>query len=101
MELDNYSIMLAASQLHHRQSRNAVLLSPRRHSARIEKPRSTHHSPKVSERRRTFTSSKQFASLEDHYRAMFGDSNDQESGNDVFSESIRPVSWHPSSTRFS
>jgi hypothetical protein len=28
---------------------------------------------------------------------MFGDSNDQESGNDVFSESVRPVSWHPSS----
>lgn len=32
---------------------------------------------------------------------MFGDSNDQESGNDVFSESVRPVSWHPSSARFS
>jgi len=32
---------------------------------------------------------------------MFGDSNEQESGNHVFSESVRPVSWHPSSARFS
>jgi hypothetical protein len=103
MELDNYSIRLATSQLSHRQSRIPLVLTPKRHSARIEKPRSVHHSPRVPERRRTFTSSKQFASLEDHYRAMFGDSNtnEQESQSHVFSESVRPVSWHPSSARFS
>ncbi len=100
-KLESYSIRLAPSQLPHRQSRNPLVLTPKRHSARIEKPRSMHHSPRVPERRRTFTSSKQFASLDDHYRAMFGDSNEQESAINIFSESVRPVSWHPSSVRFS
>ena len=100
-KLESYSIRLAPSQLPHRQSRNPLVLTPKRHSARIEKPRSMHHSPRVPERRRTITSSKQFASLDDHYRAMFGDSNEQESAINIFSESVRPVSWHPSSVRFS
>ncbi|QDS77170.1 hypothetical protein FKW77_001778 [Venturia effusa] len=90
---------IESSNVTRRHSRPSCSQTPKRHSARIEKPRSGHHSPRASERRRTFTAVKQYASLDDHYRKMFGleDEEEQEDHQEQYI-TTRPVSWHPSSS---
>ncbi|KAE9962368.1 hypothetical protein BLS_000424 [Venturia inaequalis] len=75
--------------------------TPKRYSARIEKPRSSHQSPRAPERRRTLTAVKQYVSLDDHYRKMFGLEDEEEKEHEQEQYIIpRPVSWHPSSSRW-
>jgi len=104
-QIDSLSVKLTTSQPSRRQSRSSLVLTPKRHSARVEKPRSTYQSPRVAERRRTITSMKQYASLEDHYRSMFGDHSPSKPEVEMEIEPLdiitRPFSWHPSSSRFS
>jgi hypothetical protein len=50
------------------------------------------------ERRKTTTESKLYATLDDHYRMMFGVEPEEEV--DDRPQQSRPVSWHPSSTHF-
>lgn len=92
---------MESSKLTRRPSKNSTTQTPKRHSARIEKPRSSHQSPRGSERRRTLTAVKQYASLDDHYRKMFGleDEEEKESAQDQYTNT-RPVSWHPSSSQW-
>ncbi|TID19093.1 Chitin synthase export chaperone [Venturia nashicola] len=81
-------------------SRPSASQTPKRHSARIEKPKSNHTSPRGAERRRTFTAAKQYVSLDDHYRKMFGlEDEETEYGQDQYTNT-RPVSWHPSSSQW-
>jgi hypothetical protein len=93
---------MESSKLSRRPSRNSSGLTPKRHSARIEKPRSNHPSPRGLERRRTVSAVKQYATLDDHYRIMFGLDADgsKEEGLSREHNTTRPVSWHPSSSHF-
>jgi hypothetical protein len=50
------------------------------------------------ERRKTTTETKLYATLDDHYRMMFG--VEPEDAYDERPQASRPVSWHPSSTQF-
>lgn len=92
---------MESSKLTRRPSKNSTGQTPKRHSARVEKPRSNNQSPRGSERRRTFTAVKQYASLDDHYRKMFGlDDEEEKDTVQQHSATTRPVSWHPSSSQW-
>jgi hypothetical protein len=78
-----------------RLSRTSLDLGSRRRSTRIEKPKNANVSPSFGNRRKTISTVKQYPSLDDHYRAMFGDVDDMDEVDD--SSSRRPYSWHPSS----
>jgi hypothetical protein len=67
-------------------------------SARVEKPKSHHNSPRTMERRRTTTEAKLYATLDDHYRMMFG--VEPEEAYEERPQPSRPMSWHPSSTQY-
>ncbi|KAF1936434.1 hypothetical protein EJ02DRAFT_438556 [Clathrospora elynae] len=69
---------------------------PACHSSRVEKPKSHHNSPRTMERRKTTTESKLYATLDDHYRMMFGAPEQAEQR----PQPSRPLSWHPSSSHF-
>ena len=99
---------MASSQLSKRQSRSSGTPTPNRFSARIEKPCSTHPSPRRLERRRTTASVKPYVSLDDHYNAMFGPGKIYEASSNINVDrltltepSVRPVSWHPTSMKTS
>jgi hypothetical protein len=67
--------------------------------SRVEKPKSHHNSPRTLERRKTTTETKLYATLDDHYKMMFGVEPE-----DVYEDRpqpSRPMSWHPSSAQFS
>lgn len=51
------------------------------------------------ERRKTTTSAKRYATLDDHYNMMFGISGQEEAVEEPVQVS-RPMSWHPSSAQF-
>ncbi|KAL5119927.1 hypothetical protein ACEQ8H_002025 [Pleosporales sp. CAS-2024a] len=89
------------SHLPRRASRTSAA-QPTTRPARVEKPKSHHNSPRAMERRRTTTTTtttepKRYATLDDHYRMMFG--VEPEEACEERSQSSRPVSWHPSSTQ--
>ncbi|KAL9080367.1 MAG: hypothetical protein Q9157_000823 [Trypethelium eluteriae] len=101
--LNDVSLQMASSQLSRRNSRSSKRHSgtPSRRSIRVEKPPTTHSSPHTLQRRRTTTSVKQYASLDDHYNAMFGSPEPETEpyANDVDNKNgIRPMSWHPSAS---
>lgn len=100
-DMQEVASRMESSKLTRRHSKNSAGQTPKRHSARIEKPRSNHQSPRASERRRTLTTVKQYASLDDHYRKMFGleDEEETENGQEQYINT-RPVSWHPSSSQW-
>lgn len=80
--------------------------TPKRHSIRIEKPRTPKASPRIlTERRKTFTgsSTKPYPSLADHYQAMYGSNsnNDGVVQSSDFVSTTRPLSWHPTSSQSS
>lgn len=85
------------SQLQRRNSRGSGSL-PVSRSSRVEKPRSHHNSPRTMERRKTTNETKLYATLDDHYRMMFGMA--PEEAIEERPQPSRPVSWHPSSTQF-
>ena len=97
--VSDVSKQMAASQLTRRLSRSSGSQSGRR-SARIEKPRSIHNSPRVLERRKTTTGVKRYATLDDHYNMMFGLTGGEEEAVEERKEAPRPLSWHPSSSQF-
>lgn len=68
-------------------------------SSRVEKPKSHHNSPKTMERRKTTTEPKLYATLDDHYKMMFG-IEDSEEEVEERPQPSRPVSWHPSSNQW-
>lgn len=83
-----------------RSSRVSPVQNTRRHSVRVEKPRSYHQSPRTPDRRRNVATPRHYSVMEDHYRRMMGiDDEDEQNaaGDDNFLPPIRPVSWHPSS----
>jgi len=86
---------LLNSQLPRRVSRCSGQSSVQ-HASRIEKPRSHQNSPRTLERRKTTTENKLYATLDDHFRMMFGVSPDEVP--DERPQPSRPVSWHPSSS---
>ncbi|KAK3213775.1 hypothetical protein GRF29_28g942195 [Pseudopithomyces chartarum] len=81
----------------HRPSRTSI--SQPAHSYRVEKPRSSHNSPRTVERRKTTTGAKLYATLDDHYNMMMGITPDEPTFEDE-PTTARPMSWHPSSTQF-
>jgi hypothetical protein len=89
------------SKLSRGSSRMSTAQTPKRYSGRVEKPKSNHPSPRGLERRRTVSAVKQYATLDDHYRTMFGldaDGNQlEEQSSDI---TTRPVSWHPSTAQY-
>lgn len=85
---------LMASTQHARRSSRSSTSQP---SYRVEKPKSNHNSPRVPERRRTTSSTKRYATLDDHFNMMFGISGEEEEKK----TSTRPMSWHPSSRQTS
>ncbi|KAH8725938.1 hypothetical protein GQ44DRAFT_615007 [Phaeosphaeriaceae sp. PMI808] len=85
------------TQISRRASRSSGS-QPTGRSSRVEKPKSHHNSPRMMERRKTTTESKLYATLDDHYRMMFG--IEPEDTFDERPQPSRPVSWHPSSTQF-
>ncbi|KAH6642177.1 hypothetical protein C7974DRAFT_96728 [Boeremia exigua] len=85
------------SQLPRRSSRSSGTLPSR--SSRVEKPKSHHNSPRTMERRKTTTEPKLYATLDDHYKMMFG-IEDSEEEVDERPQPSRPVSWHPSSNQW-
>ncbi|KIW03697.1 uncharacterized protein PV09_05012 [Verruconis gallopava] len=89
----------AASRHSRRSSRTSPVQCTRRHSARIEKPRSHQPSPITPERRRISNAPRYVSSLDDHYRRMMGlDDDDDYEQDEVVNQyqfSTRPVSWHP------
>ncbi|PZD36241.1 Las1 domain containing protein [Pyrenophora tritici-repentis] len=87
---------MQTSQLHHRTSRGSTN-QPACRSARVEKPKSHHNSPKAMERRKTTTEPKLYATLDDHYRMMFGMAADEV---EERPQPSRPVSWHPSCSQY-
>jgi hypothetical protein len=93
----NMSGHMPASQLSRRASRSSGSQQVSR-PTRVEKPKSHHNSPRTAERRKTTTESKLYATLDDHYRMMFGVEPEEEL--DERPQQSRPVSWHPSSTHF-
>ncbi|KAF2432489.1 hypothetical protein EJ08DRAFT_659159 [Tothia fuscella] len=89
---------MESSKLSRRSSRISTASTPKRRSARIEKPRSQHSSPNGLARRRTVSAVKQYATLDDHYRSMFGlDTNETNGQTHISGSTVRPVSWHSSS----
>ncbi|KAF2997135.1 hypothetical protein E8E13_004872 [Curvularia kusanoi] len=68
-------------------------------SSRVEKPKSHHNSPRTMERRKTTTEPKLYATLDDHYKMMFG-IEDSEEEVEERPQPSRPVSWHPSSNQW-
>ncbi|KAF2027430.1 hypothetical protein EK21DRAFT_114788 [Setomelanomma holmii] len=86
-----------SSQLPRRASRSAGS-QPACRPSRVEKPKSHHNSPRTMERRKTTTETKLYATLDDHYRMMFGVDTEEEF--EERPQPSRPVSWHPSSTQF-
>jgi hypothetical protein len=96
-QVANMSGHMHTSQLSRRPSRSAGSQQVSR-SSRVEKPKSHHNSPRTIERRKTTTETKLYATLDDHYRMMFGVEPEEEV--DERPQSNRPVSWHPSSTHF-
>ncbi|KAH7083942.1 hypothetical protein FB567DRAFT_94965 [Paraphoma chrysanthemicola] len=84
-------------QLARRASRSSGS-QPAYRPSRVEKPKSHHNSPRTMERRKTTTETKLYATLDDHYRMMFG--LEPEDEYDERPQPNRPVSWHPSSTHF-
>ncbi|KAL6704277.1 hypothetical protein ACN47E_008341 [Coniothyrium glycines] len=88
---------LHSSQLPHRISRTSIS-QPSCRPARVEKPKSHQNSPRTMERRKTTTENKLYATLDDHYKMMFGIAP-EESIEDR-PQLSRPVSWHPSSAQF-
>jgi hypothetical protein len=93
----NMSGQMHSSQLFRRASRSSGSQQTGR-PARVEKPKSHHNSPRTMERRRTTTEAKLYATLDDHYRMMFG--VEPEEAYDERPQPSRPVSWHPSSSHF-
>ncbi|KAI4696064.1 uncharacterized protein J4E88_000236 [Alternaria novae-zelandiae] len=87
---------MQTSTLHRRTSRSSGSQSVCR-SSRVEKTKSHHNSPKSMERRKTTTETKLYASLDDHYRMMFGVPAEETEDRP---QPSRPVSWHPSSAQF-
>ncbi|OAL05263.1 hypothetical protein IQ06DRAFT_67058 [Phaeosphaeriaceae sp. SRC1lsM3a] len=85
------------TQLPRRASRSAGS-QPTCRTSRVEKPKSHHNSPRTMERRKTTTESKLYATLDDHYRMMFG--IEPEEMYDERPQQSRPMSWHPSSSQF-
>ncbi|KAF9700830.1 hypothetical protein EKO04_001881 [Ascochyta lentis] len=92
------STYMYSSQLPRRTSRSSVTQQPSR-SSRIEKPKSHHNSPRTMERRKTTTEPKLYATLDDHYKMMFG-IDDSEEEMEQRPQPSRPVSWHPSSNQW-
>ena len=71
------------------------------HPYRVEKPRSSHNSPRTVERRKTTTGAKLYATLDDHYNMMMGLTGDEAVEEDRLEPTAtRPMSWHPSSAQF-
>ncbi|KAF1829113.1 hypothetical protein BDW02DRAFT_510735 [Decorospora gaudefroyi] len=87
---------MQTSQLLRRTSRGSAT-QPACRSARVDKPKSHHNSPRTMERRKTTTESKLYATLDDHYRMMFGMACEEM---EERPQPSRPVSWHPSSSQF-
>ncbi|RMZ71214.1 cell morphogenesis Las1 [Pyrenophora seminiperda CCB06] len=88
---------MQTSQLHRRTSRGSTN-QPACRSARVEKPKSHHNSPKaMMERRKTTTEPKLYATLDDHYRMMFGMAAEEV---EERPQPSRPVSWHPSCSQY-
>ncbi|KAL9096886.1 MAG: hypothetical protein Q9165_000850 [Trypethelium subeluteriae] len=100
--LNDVSLQMASSQLSRRNSRSSKRHSgtPSRRSIRVEKPPTAHNSPHILQRRRTTTSVQQYASLDDHYNAMFGSPKPETEhyANDNDKSVVRPMSWHPSAS---
>ncbi|KAF1846915.1 uncharacterized protein K460DRAFT_277728 [Cucurbitaria berberidis CBS 394.84] len=91
------SSLMHPSQLQRRTSRSSGS-QPAGRPSRVEKPRSHQNSPRTMERRKTTTETKLYATLDDHFKMMFGVAPEE-----VIEERpqpSRPMSWHPSSTRF-
>lgn len=86
-----------STQLSRRASRSSGS-QPVCRPSRVEKPKSHHNSPRTAERRKTTTETKLYATLDDHYRMMFG--VDPEEAHDERPQPSRPMSWHPSSQHF-
>ena len=84
-------------QLQRRHSRGSGSQSACR-SSRVEKPRSHHNSPRTMERRKTTNEAKLYATLDDHFKMMFGMAPDDETVEER-PQPTRPLSWHPSSTQ--
>jgi hypothetical protein len=90
-----------SSRQSQRSSRPSPVQSLRGHSARVEKSKSHHASPKTPERRRAVAAPKHYSAMEDHYRRMMGLDEDEEQDNTTDQQHqpvMRPVSWHPSSS---
>ncbi|KAI8932178.1 hypothetical protein NX059_011060 [Plenodomus lindquistii] len=85
------------SQIPRRASRSSGTSQAHR-SSRVEKPKSHHNSPGSMERRKTMTENKLYATLDDHFRMMFGVSPEETV--EERPQPSRPVSWHPSSNQF-
>ncbi|KAF2848124.1 hypothetical protein T440DRAFT_401879 [Plenodomus tracheiphilus IPT5] len=85
------------SQIPRRASRSSGT-QPVHRSSRVEKPRSHQNSPRTMERRKTTTENKLYATLDDHFRMMFGVSPEEPM--EERPQPSRPVSWHPSSNQF-
>ena len=86
-----------SSQVPRRPSRSSGS-QPTCRSARVEKPRSHQNSPRTMERRKTTTENKLYATLDDHFKMMFGVA--PEEATDERPHPSRPVSWHPSSSQY-
>jgi hypothetical protein len=85
---------LMASSQHTRRSSRSSASHP---AYRVEKPKSNNNSPRVSERRKTTSGAKRYATLDDHFNMMFGIADQEEEANKK--PSSRPMSWHPSSNQ--
>ncbi|KAF2734106.1 hypothetical protein EJ04DRAFT_535067 [Polyplosphaeria fusca] len=85
---------MATSQYCRRLSRS----SSSQRTSRIEKPKSNHNSPRTLERRKTMSGTKRYTTLDDHYNMMFGIKSEDESP--IPHESSRPMSWHPTPSKF-
>ncbi|KAF2199675.1 hypothetical protein GQ43DRAFT_107136 [Delitschia confertaspora ATCC 74209] len=97
--VNDVSLQMAASQLSRQPSRASAGLSAHRPS-RIQKPKSNHNSPRALERRKTTSGTKQYATLDDHYKMMYGSFESQEEVVPDHPVPSRPLSWHPSSAQF-
>ncbi|KAF2273159.1 uncharacterized protein EI97DRAFT_384303 [Westerdykella ornata] len=87
---------MSSSDFARRLSRSSGSYSSGHRSSRVEKPKSNHNSPRPLERRKTTSSAKRYATLDDHFNLMFGITTQDDAPTDS-TESTRPVSWHPSS----
>ncbi len=87
---------MSTQQLQRRHSRGSGSQSACRMS-RVEKPRSHHNSPRTMERRKTTNEAKLYATLDDHFKMMFGMAPDE--AVEERPQPTRPLSWHPSSNQ--